>query len=166
MGEGIHGLSGNVLDLFVKLAAESLYEVTHEEREIFGALAKGGDLNGENIQPIVKVAAKGALGNEFREVLIGGGNDPDVHTLRAVATQALELLLLKNAKKFRLKLEGKVANFIEEKGAMIGEFETADFLADGAGEGAALMAEEFGFKKTAWDGGAIHFDESTIPARA
>jgi len=64
-----------------------------------------------------------------------------------------------------LKFERKVANFVEEERAAVGELEAADFLADGAGEGAALVAEEFGFKKTAGDGGAIHFDEGAIAAR-
>jgi hypothetical protein len=73
---------------------------------------------------------------------------------------------LQHAKKFGLKFKGKVADFIEEESAAIGEFKAADFLTDGAGEGAALVAEEFGFEKTAGNGGAIDFDESAIAARA
>ena len=72
---------------------------------------------------------------------------------------------MKDAKKFWLKFEGKVADFVEEERATVGEFEAADFLVDGAGEGATLVAEEFGFEKTAGNGGTIHFDEGAIAPR-
>ena len=137
MSEGVHGVGGNVLDAFVELAAESLHEVANQQGEIFGALAKRGDLDGENIQAVIEVAAKSALGDAFREIGVGGGDYADVYALRAVAAEPFEFLLLQHAKKFRLKFEGKVADFVEEEGAAVGEFEAADFLIDGAGERAA-----------------------------
>ena len=73
---------------------------------------------------------------------------------------------MKDAKKFGLELEGKVADFVEEEGAAVGELEATNFLADGAGESAAFVAEEFGFEKTTGNGGAIDFDEGAIAARA
>ena len=85
MGEGVHGLGGNVFDAFVELAAESLDEVADEEREIFGALAESGDLDGENVQAVEEVAAEGALGDEFGKVLICCGDYADVHAMGAVA---------------------------------------------------------------------------------
>jgi len=45
--EGVQGIGGNVFDAFVELAAESLHEVANEERDVFGALAESGDLDGE-----------------------------------------------------------------------------------------------------------------------
>jgi len=165
VSEGVHGFGGNVLDAFVELAAEALHEVADEEREIFGALAEGGDLDGENVQAVKEVAAEGALGNKFREVLIGGGDNADVHALGAVAAEAFEFLLLEDAKEFGLEFEGKVADFIEKESAAVGELEAANFLADGAGESAALVAEEFGFEKAAGNGGAIDFDEGAIATR-
>ena len=65
-----------------------------------------------------------------------------------------------------MQLERDVADFVEEERAPIGELEATDFLVDGTGEGAALVAEEFGFEKTGRNGGAIHFDEGTLFARA
>ncbi len=165
MGQGVHGVGGNVLDVFVELAAESLHEVADQERDVFGALAERGDLDGKNIQAVVEVTAEGALGDALRKIHVGGGDDADVHALRAIAAEPLEFLLLKHAKKFRLKFEGKVADFVEEERAAVGEFEAADFLADGAGERSALVAEELGFEKTARNCGAINFDEGATAAR-
>src|SRR5260370_26721444 len=165
MGKSVHGVGGNVLDTFIKAAAEFLHEVADEEREVFGALGERGDLDGENVQGVIEVAAEGALCYAFRKIGVGCGDDADVHALGAIAAEPFEFLLLKHAKKFRLKFEGKVADFVEEKRAAVGEFEAADFLADGAGERTALMAEEFGFEKTAGNGGAIDFNEGAIAAR-
>src|SRR6266550_2250823 len=165
MREGVHGIGGNVFDILVELAAESLHEIANQQREIFGALAERGNLNGENIQTVIEVAAKGALGNAFRKILIRGGDDADVHALRAIAAEPFEFLLLQHAKKLRLKFEGKVADFVEEERAAVGEFEAADFLIDGAGERAALVAEQLGFEKATGNGGAIDFNEGAIAAR-
>ena len=43
-----------------------------------------------------------------------------------------------------LRLQGQVADLVEEEGAAVGQFEAADLAADRAGEGALLVAEEFG----------------------
>src|SRR6266849_149710 len=99
----------------VVVAAEFLHEVADQERDVFGALAESWDLDGENVQAVVKVAAKGAFGDALRKIGVGGGDDTNIHALSAVAAQPLEFLLLKHAKKFRLKFEGKVADFVEEE---------------------------------------------------
>src|SRR4029077_20835621 len=63
--QSVHDVSGDVLDIFVELTAESLHEVANQEGEIFGALAERRDLYGENIQAVVEIAAKGAFGDTF-----------------------------------------------------------------------------------------------------
>src|SRR6266581_2014360 len=55
-GKSVHDVSGDVLDIFVELTAESLHEVANQEREIFGALAERRDLYGENVQAVVEIA--------------------------------------------------------------------------------------------------------------
>jgi len=56
-----------------------------------------------------------------------------------------------------LKCGGRSADFVEEKVAAVGQFEAAaDFLADGAGEGArALVGRTIRIEKNAGDGGAM-----------
>src|SRR2546425_1124933 len=98
-------------------------------------------------QRILATSVRRGGGEVFSEVLIGAGDNADVHALGTIATEAFEFLLLKDAQKFGLKFERKVADFVEEERAAVGEFETADFLVDGAGESAALVAEKLGFEK-------------------
>ncbi len=74
-------------------------------------------------------------------------------------------MLLQNPQKFGLQFQRNVADLIEKNGAFVGEFEAANFLADRAGEGAALVAEKFAFQQAAGNGGAIDFDEGAFAAR-
>jgi hypothetical protein len=164
--EGVHGVGGNVLDGFVEAAADFLDQVANEEGNVLATLAQRRDVDGENVEAIVEIAAEGALGDEPRKIAIGGGDDANVHALRAVAAEALEFLLLENAEELGLELERNVADFVEENGAAIGEFEAADFLVDGTGEGAAFVAEKLGFEQAGGNGGAIDFDEGAFTARA
>ena len=83
-----------------------------------------------------------------------------------VAAEALDLLLLKRAQEFGLQVEGKLADFVEEERAFVGEFEAADLARDGAGEGAFLVAEEFAFDQAGGNGGAVDLDEGSFAARA
>ena len=48
----------------------------------------------------------------------------------------------------------------------IGQLKAADALRDGAGEGAALMSEEFALQQSGGDGGAVQFHEGTGMPRA
>ena len=54
--------------------------------------------------------------------------------------------------------------FIEEKGAVIGQFEEAVLGLVGPGEGALDVAEEFAFQQALHQGGAVHRHELPVPA--
>src|SRR5207245_2147745 len=164
--ERVHGVGGNVFNRFVQLAAVFLHEIAHEKRHVPRALAQRGRLNGENVQTVIEIAAEGFPGDEAGEVLVGGGDQAHVHAHRARAADALEFLLLEDAQELRLELERDVANLVEEERAFIGELEAADFLGDGAREGAAFVAEQLRFKQPRRNGGAIDLHESALAAGA
>ncbi len=62
-------------------------------------------------------------------------------------------------KQLRLQFERDFADLVEEDGAVVGQFEAADALRDGAGEGAALVSEEFAFQQAGGNRRAVEFDE-------
>src|ERR1700675_3022194 len=126
----VHGAGGNVLNLFIEAAAELLHEIADEERNVFRTLAQRGDLNGKNIEAVVEVAAKSALGDQFRKIGVGGSDDTDIYASRSRASETFEFLLLQNAEKLGLQFEREVADFVEKERAAVGEFEAADFLSD------------------------------------
>src|SRR5690349_8302963 len=79
------------------------------------------------------------------EILIGGGNDANVHLNLAVTAQAVERLPIQHAEQFHLRLQLQLANFVEEERALVGEFEQAGLRRISAAERAFLIAKQFAF---------------------
>ncbi len=150
---------------FVQPAAELLHEVADQQRNILAAFAKRRKLNGKNIEAVEKIGTKFAFGDQAAKIGVGGGDHANVHANGAGGAEAFEFMFLQNAKKFRLQFEWDVADFIQENGATVGEFEAANFLRDGAGERTTFMTEEFAFEQAGRDSGTIDFDESAFAAR-
>ena len=92
-----------------------------------------------------------------------GRHQPHVHLDRLGAAQALELLFLQHAEQLGLQLRGDVADLVEEQRPLVRQLEAADLLADGAGEGALLVAEQLALQEPRGDGRAVELDEG--PAR-
>jgi hypothetical protein len=77
----------------------------------------------------------------------------------ASAAQALELLFLQYSQQFRLQRQRNIADLVEEESAFVSQFETADPLRYGSGEGASLVAKELTFQKVQRNGSAIELYE-------
>jgi len=81
-----------------------------------------------------------------------------VDAVGAAASQTFELLFLQNTQELGLQSERYVADFIKKKRPFVGQFEAADFLRDGAGKSAPLMAKKLTFEQVEGNGGAIQLD--------
>ena len=103
---------------------------------------------------------------DIDDVAVGGGDEADVHFEFLVAADAGEGAVFQEAEEFGLEGAAHVADFIQEDGAAVGLLDAAEFLADGAGEGAFFMAEEFAFEEVFGDGGAIDADVIFLAAPA
>ena len=102
----------------------------------------------------------------FFEAAVGGGENADIDFDGAVAADAFEFAFLEEAEQLGLDLRGNLADFVEEDGAAVGQFETAFALVERAGEGAFFVAEEFAFDEVFGDGGAVDLDEGSAGAGA
>jgi hypothetical protein len=87
-------------------------------------------------------------------------------TLRAIAADALEFSLLKDAQQLGLDTGGDLADFVQKNRSPMRQFEPAFPLVQGAGEGPFFMAEEFTFDEVFGDGGAVELDERGVGAGA
>src|SRR5262249_40399208 len=116
-------------------------QVFREQWDILGPLAQRRKLDGKDAETVVQVLAKRLLAHGLEQVAIGRGDAPDVDADWRLAADAVELILLKNAKQFRLRLRRQLADLIEENRAPIGQLEPARVPRDGSGECAFLMAE-------------------------
>jgi hypothetical protein len=78
----------------------------------------------------------------LRQILISSSDETDVNLKGAVASQAFELLFLKNAEELWLQFEGQISDFIEKQRAAVSRLKSSHRLSDSAGESASLVTEE------------------------
>ncbi len=71
-----------------------------------------------------------------------------------------------DAQQAGLQLGGHIADLVEEQGAALGLLETAAALRLGAGEGAAFVAEQFGFEEVLGNRRRVDGDERLVGPRA
>ena len=130
------------------------------------AFAQGRGTERDDVEAVEQVFAEIVLADGFDDVAVGGGDEADVHLKFLVAADAGEGAVFEEAEEFGLEGAAHVADFIQEDGAAVGFLDAAEFLADGAGEGAFFVAEEFAFQEVFGDGGAIDADVILLAAAA
>ena len=137
-----------------------------EEKDVVPALPKRGHGQREDAEPVEEVLPELPLGHGAAEVAVRRGDDPDVHLARARAAHRLELALLEDTEELPLELERKLAHLVEEDGPPVRQREATVATRGGAGEGAALVAEELALDQRRGDGRAVHLHQRLAPAAA
>ena len=97
---------------------------------------------------------------------MGGGDHAHVGLHRLVPADTVEVAIRQHPQQPGLQVERHVADFIEEQGAAFGLLEAAAPRGLGAGEGAALMAEQLRLEQILRDRRRIEGDERLLRARA
>ena len=136
-----------------------------QQRNIAPNLAQRWKVEMNHIQTKIQVLAKPVLLNFFLQVLIRRSHKPDVHRHRAAAANPFNLTFLQDAEQFSLGREAEVADFIQEQGAAVGGFNSADAALDSSGN-AFLDAEQLALDQCFGQCGAVNGDERLVPARA
>ena len=114
---------------------------------------------------MVQVFAEQAFAHPVLQILMGGGDHAHVGFHRLMSADAVEMPVRQDAQQPGLQIERHVADFIEEQRAALGLLETAAAHGLRAGEGAALMAEQFGFQQILRDCRGIQGNEGLRRAR-
>jgi hypothetical protein len=86
--------------------------------------------------------------------------------MRARRAHRPELAFLQHAQQLDLEGRAGVADLVEKDGAAVGLLEAAAAVFIGAGEGAALVAEKFGFEQLVGQRAAVLDDEGLVGAPA
>src|SRR2546422_10819192 len=141
-------------------------EGVDELGQIVEALAQRREPELDSAQAIEQVRSEPTLVDELAQGLVRRGDDSNVDVDRPAAAHPLDLALLERAQDLRLHGEGHVADLVEEQRPAAGQLEPSDARADGAREGATLVAEQLGFEEPLRDGRAVHGDEGAVLARA
>ena len=82
------------------------------------------------------------------------------------AAEPPDLSVFQDAQKFGLKLQWHLADFIQEEGSTIGQFEASRANADGAGERAFLVAKYFAFDQCFGNRRRVHGNERSVRSLA
>src|SRR5262249_39822068 len=135
-------------------------------RDVLAPLAQGRDGDGDDVEAVEEIGAEGAPGDGRGQGVVGGGQDADVDGDRLGTGDGPRVRALGDAGGGGLGLEGKLTDLVEEHGAAVGELEAADATDEGAGEGAALVAEELALEELGGDGGTVELDEGAGAAGA
>src|SRR4029450_6229506 len=119
-----------------------------------------------HVEPVVQVGTETLRGHQLRQGRVCRRDHLDVGPQRVRAAETLELALLQDPKQFRLHVERRLANFIEEYRAVVGQLEPPDARRRGAGERSPFVAEQLALEQCRWKRGAVACDERVPAARA
>src|SRR5580704_6774525 len=113
--QGFHGSGWDRINRFVHLLRSLPDEMLHEQRNVIRALAQGRNRDWENIQAVIKIAAKLLLQNHLFQIAMGRGHNPNVNFFRPRTAQPLELALLQDAKELGLQLQWDITDLIQKQ---------------------------------------------------
>src|SRR5712692_2569978 len=150
----------------VAFTGDLAHEVLHEERDVLAPLPERRHVDGQYIETIEEVVAERPLAHRLAEIDVGGGEHAHVDRDRPHAAHPLHLALLEHAEQARLEIEAQGADLVEEDGTAVSQLELAELARVGAGEGAALVAEQLRFDQRVGNGRHVDGDEGLVTARA
>jgi hypothetical protein len=106
----------------------------------------GGQLHPHDGEAVVQIEPEALVVDLAAQVAVGGGHDAHVDLACLGRPDAAHLALAQHAQQLGLQVERELAELVEEDGAAVGALEGAGVGVAGAGEGAALVAEELGLR--------------------
>src|SRR3546814_8705859 len=89
-------------------------EVRYQRRQVLAAFGKRWKPQRKDVEAVEQVFAEPAVYDRLFQILVRGGNDPDVDGLRLVAADALDLAFLQHTKQFYLHVGRHIADFVED----------------------------------------------------
>src|SRR5262245_53641794 len=93
----VESVAVRLLHVLVQFQAKTLDEMIDEHLQVSAAFAQSRQLDREDAQAVVEVAAELAIGYHALQITIGRGYQPHISLDRLIAADALEALLLQDA---------------------------------------------------------------------
>ena len=84
--------------------ANLLAKFVRQQADVVAALAQRRQLDGKNIEPVIKILAEFAFPRRLLEIPIGGGDHANIDFLRPRAAHRLKLPFLQHAQQLHLEL--------------------------------------------------------------
>src|SRR5271166_6716533 len=76
--QSLQCLWGELAHFPPQLTAVASKVALRQKRQVVAPLAQGGQVDGENPQPVIQIGPESPFGGEYLEVTVGGGDQPHV----------------------------------------------------------------------------------------
>src|SRR5260370_9474974 len=149
------------LSIFVAIALE---KISQQKRHIFPPLAQRRNLQVDDVQAVAQIFTKTAFAYQSNQFDVGSGHDAHVDFELLSLAEAHEIALLNDAQNLALRFRADSGDFIEENGALIGNFEEPFLGGNCASEGALHMAKELGLQQINGNRSCVYGHESFVRA--
>ena len=118
-----------------------------QARDIFAPLPQRRQIDLHDCDAIKQILAEFRGLHRFFKIHIGRGDQTHIGAPGLRIADALIFPVLNESQELGLQFQRQIANFIEEERAAVAGEDAAGVVADGSGEGAAGVAEEFAFEQ-------------------
>ena len=140
--------------------------MVHQQRDIFAALAQGGNLKGNHVQAVVQIFAELTLAHALVDIAVGGRDNANVIGGRFFASQPPDLTLFQHTEQINLGLRCGLGNFVQKQRPMMCRLETPGLPPRGPGEGSFFVAKQLAFQQGVGKSAEVDRDERLLGARA
>jgi hypothetical protein len=146
------------------LARELLEEVIRQQKDVGLSFAQRRHEDREDVEAVIEIVAEFGGRNRLLEVLVRGGDEPDVRVDRLGAAEPLEFALLQDAQQLDLRREVEIADLVEKQRAAVRQLEPPFFGGMRARECPLLVAEQLRLDEILRQRRAAHLDERFLGA--
>ena len=105
---------GDGVDGFIIFPAVFVHEIFSQHGNVFRPLPEGGQLNGNDVQPIVQILAKLVFFHQGFRIAVGGGDDPHINRNRFAAAHFIDFMFLQNAQEFGLQGQAQFRHLVQQ----------------------------------------------------
>ncbi len=154
------------LDFFVVFLVGLFAKMVGQNEDVIASLVEWIEVDGDDLESKIQVAAKPALFNFFFQVFVRRGQHADVDFNGLVVPDTGDFPLFQHAQQFDLSRDRHVTDFVQEQGAPVRVFEFSLAVRDRVGEGSLDVTKQFAFHQVFCHGAGIDCDERFFLAGA
>jgi len=161
-----HHVHGHSRDPPAQVTLVAADEEPDQLGNVFRPIPQWRQRDREHAETVEEVGPEPSLLNRSIQINVGRGDHAHVHATRLRRPDPLELAFLQHAEELGLQLERKVADFVQEDRAAVGQLEPPLPHGRRASECAALVAEQLAFDQRGGQRRAVDANELVSPATA
>jgi hypothetical protein len=132
-----------------------------QQRDVLTPLRQRRDVQVDDVEPVVQILAEAAFRDPGFHVAVAGGDEANIDLHRSGAAHRQHFLFLDRAQQLDLHGRRHFGDLVEKQRAAVSGDEQAG-LADGAGESASFVAEQFVGQQFFVEGAAVHRQEGAV----